>query len=63
MVTPVSAMTLLRHRVDARFDEIEFLLEADQRHHDFGNHGLPVLLPASTAASKMARACISAISG
>lgn len=43
---------------------VQLRLEADERHHDLGLDGGPCSsLPPSTAASKMARACISAISG
>ena len=56
-------VTALRHGVDARLDQIELGAGGDQRHHHFRPTGLPVRFPTSTAASKMARACISAISG
>ena len=50
--------------VDALFHQIELGFAGDQRHHDFRRRlCVPVARPASTAASKMARACISAISG
>jgi hypothetical protein len=51
------------HGIDPRLDEIEFLAKADQRHHDFRHDRRAGAFAASTAASKMARACISAISG
>jgi hypothetical protein len=47
-----------------RLDEIELLAKADQRHHDFRRPpARRSPFAASTAASKIARACISAISG
>ena len=42
--------------------QLEFLLETDERNHDFRIHFMPFFCT-SAAASKIARACISVISG
>ena len=49
--------------VDAVLDEVELGLGGDERHHDLRHDRWPSVRPASSAASKIARACISTISG
>ncbi len=63
MSMPVSAGHGLGHRNDAVLDIVEFGLGATSGTMTSGIGALPVRLATSAAASKMARACISAISG
>ena len=58
-----SALTSLATRWTTFDLEIEFLLEADERDHDLRASTLTPAFWTSAAASKMARACISVISG
>ena len=61
--TPAVALTSVITRSVSSLTRYSSITEPTSGTMISGTTGLPVFLPASTAASKMARACISAISG